>query len=174
MGIPDHLTCLLINVYASQEATVRTGHGTGWFQEEKETTKDKMVRWHPRLNGCEFEQTLGVGDGQGRLACCILWGCKVRHDWATELNWYDSKYGLSWYMSIYIQKSVFYSHWEECPINIHFNQVQSVDSVIHLLIFLSSWSIISGTRTLKSLTILLSISSYSSISFTTYTLKLCY
>ena len=32
MGIPDHLTCLLRNVYAGQEATVRTGHGTDWFQ----------------------------------------------------------------------------------------------------------------------------------------------
>ena len=32
MGIPDHLTCLLRNLYAGQEATVRTGHETGWFQ----------------------------------------------------------------------------------------------------------------------------------------------
>ena len=33
MGIPDHLTCLLSNLYAGQEATVRTGHGTtDWFQ----------------------------------------------------------------------------------------------------------------------------------------------
>ena len=33
MGIPDHLTCLLRNLYAGQEVTVRTGHGTtGWFQ----------------------------------------------------------------------------------------------------------------------------------------------
>ena len=32
MGIPDHLICLLGNVYAGQEATVRTGHGTDWFQ----------------------------------------------------------------------------------------------------------------------------------------------
>ena len=32
VGIPDHLTCLLRNVYAGQEATVRTGHGTNWFQ----------------------------------------------------------------------------------------------------------------------------------------------
>ena len=31
MGIPDHLTCLLRNLYAGQEATVRTGHGTNWF-----------------------------------------------------------------------------------------------------------------------------------------------
>ena len=32
MGIPDHLTCLLRNLYAGQEATVRSGHGTDWFQ----------------------------------------------------------------------------------------------------------------------------------------------
>ena len=37
MGIPDHLTCLLRNMYAVQESTVRTGHGkTDWFQTEKE------------------------------------------------------------------------------------------------------------------------------------------
>ena len=37
MGIPDHLTCLLQNLHAGQEATVRTGHGTtDWFQIEKE------------------------------------------------------------------------------------------------------------------------------------------
>ena len=32
MGIPDHITCLLRNLYSGQEATVRTGHGTDWFQ----------------------------------------------------------------------------------------------------------------------------------------------
>ena len=32
MGLPDHLTCLLRNLYAGQEAKVRTGHGTDWFQ----------------------------------------------------------------------------------------------------------------------------------------------
>ena len=37
MGIPDHLTCLLRNLYAGQEATVKTGHGTtDWFQIGKE------------------------------------------------------------------------------------------------------------------------------------------
>ena len=40
MGIPDHLTCLLRNLYARQEATVRTGHGTtGWFQTGKRVRK---------------------------------------------------------------------------------------------------------------------------------------
>ena len=39
MGIPDHLTCLLRNLYADQEATVRTGHGTtDWFQIWKRST----------------------------------------------------------------------------------------------------------------------------------------
>ena len=39
-------------------------------------TEDEMVGWHHRLNGHEFEQALGVGDGQGGLACCFSWGCK--------------------------------------------------------------------------------------------------
>ena len=50
--------------------------GRDWGQEEKETTEDEMVGWHHRLNGHEFEWTPGVGDGQGSLACCSLWGCK--------------------------------------------------------------------------------------------------
>ena len=40
MGVPDHLTCLLRNLYAGQEATVRAGHGTtDWFQTGKESVK---------------------------------------------------------------------------------------------------------------------------------------
>ena len=39
-------------------------------------TEDEMVGWHHRLSGREFEQTLGVGDGQGGLACCSPWGGK--------------------------------------------------------------------------------------------------
>ena len=39
-------------------------------------TEDKMVGWHRQLNGHEFEQALGVGDGQVSLVCCSLWGCK--------------------------------------------------------------------------------------------------
>ena len=41
-----------------------------WGQEEKGTTEDEMVGWHHRLNGHEFEQAPGVGDGQGSLARC--------------------------------------------------------------------------------------------------------
>ena len=61
--------------------------GKDWGQEEKGTTEDEMVGWHYQLNGHEFGWTLGVGDGQGGLACCGSWGRRVRYDWATELNW---------------------------------------------------------------------------------------
>ena len=44
-----------------------------------------MVGWHHQLDGYEFEQTLGVGDGQGSLACCSPWGHKESD--MTELNW---------------------------------------------------------------------------------------
>ena len=39
-------------------------------------TEDEMVRWHHQLNGCEFDQALGVGDGQGSLASCSPLGRK--------------------------------------------------------------------------------------------------
>ena len=39
-------------------------------------TEDEMVGWHHRLNGHEFEQVQGDGEGQGSLACCRPWGCK--------------------------------------------------------------------------------------------------
>ena len=47
-----------------------------WGQEEKGTTEDEMVGWHQRLNGHEFEQAPGDGEGQGSLACCSPWVCK--------------------------------------------------------------------------------------------------
>ena len=50
--------------------------GKDWGQEEKGTTEDEMVGWHHRLNGHEFEQIPGAGDGQGGLMCCSPWGCR--------------------------------------------------------------------------------------------------
>ena len=44
--------------------------GKDWRQEEKEVTEDEMVGWHHQLDGREFEQAPGVGDGQGSLVCC--------------------------------------------------------------------------------------------------------
>ena len=48
-------------------------------------TEDEMVGWHHQVNGHKFEQTLGVGDGQGSLACCTPWGCK-ESDTTEQLN----------------------------------------------------------------------------------------
>ena len=48
-------------------------------------TEDEMVGWHHRLNGYEFEQTLGDGEGRGNLACCSPQGCK-ESDVAERLN----------------------------------------------------------------------------------------
>ena len=50
-------------------------------QEEKGTVEDEMTGWHHQLNGHEFEQALGVGNGQGCLECCHSWCCK---EWDTS------------------------------------------------------------------------------------------
>ena len=50
--------------------------GKDWRWEEKGMTEDKMVWWHHLLNGPEFKQALGDGEGQGSLECCSPWGCK--------------------------------------------------------------------------------------------------
>ena len=48
-------------------------------------TENKMIGWHHRLNGHEFEQVAGVGEGQGSLVCCSLWGHK-ESDMTERLN----------------------------------------------------------------------------------------
>ena len=53
-------------------------------RQKKRVTEDEMVGWHHQVNGHEFEQTLGDSEGQGSLACCSSWGCKVRHNLETE------------------------------------------------------------------------------------------
>ena len=60
--------------------------GKDWGQEEKGTTEDETVGWHHRHDGHGFGWTLGVGDGQGGLACCSPWGHK-ESDMTEGLNW---------------------------------------------------------------------------------------
>ena len=62
--------------------------GRDWGQEEKGTTEDEMAGWHHWLDGLESEWTLGVGDGQGGLACCDSWGRK-ESDTTERLIWSD-------------------------------------------------------------------------------------
>ena len=63
-------------------------------QEEKEMTENEMVGWHHRLNGHEFEWTLGVGDGQGGLVCCR------ESDMAERLNWTEHAQYSFWFISV--------------------------------------------------------------------------
>ena len=61
---PPHVKSLLTGKYPDA--------GRDWGQEEKGTTEDEMAGWHHRLNAYESEWTLGVGDGQGGLACWFM------------------------------------------------------------------------------------------------------
>ena len=63
--------------------------GRDWGQEEKGTTEDEMAGWCHRLDGCDFEWTLGLGDGKGDLAFCNSWGHK-ESDMTARLNWTDT------------------------------------------------------------------------------------
>ena len=69
--------------------------GKDWRQEEKEKTEDDMVRCHHWLDGHEFEQALGVGDGQGALVCCDSRGHK-ESDTTERLNWTELTGEDSW------------------------------------------------------------------------------
>ena len=55
------------------------------------TTEDEVVGWHHWLDGHEFEQAPGVGDGQGRLMCCSPWGRK-ESDMTEQLNWTEHNF----------------------------------------------------------------------------------
>ena len=69
--------------------------GKDWRQEEKGMTEVEMVGCCHRLNGHDFEQALGVGDGQGGLVCCSPWGPKELN--TTEwLNWTEDIRGVCW------------------------------------------------------------------------------
>ena len=79
--------------------------GRDWGQ-EKGTIEDEMAWWHHRLNGRESEWTLGVGDGQGGLACYDSWAAKSQtwlSDWTEHifpLCFYDSDLGLDAHTSL--------------------------------------------------------------------------
>ena len=67
--------------------------GRDWGQEEKGMTEDEMAGWHHWLDGRKSEWTLGVGDGQGGLACCDSWG-REESDTTEQLMWSDEKVSL--------------------------------------------------------------------------------
>ena len=65
--------------------------GRDWGQEEKGMTENEKAGWHHWLDERECEWTLGVGDGQGDLACCDSWGCK-ESDTTEQLNWTEKRW----------------------------------------------------------------------------------
>ena len=63
-----------------------------------------MVGWHHQVDGHEFEQAPGVGDGQGSLVCCIPWGCKEL-DMTERLNWTElNKTNIQRYKLQYLRR----------------------------------------------------------------------
>ena len=87
--------------------------GKDWRQEEKRTTEDEMVGWYHQLNGHEFEQALGAGDGQGSLGCCSPWGQK-ESDTTEQVIWktvllYSYNYEMKIIALVFICKSWAYS-----------------------------------------------------------------
>ena len=97
--------------------------------EEKGTVGDDMVGWHLRLDGHEFEQALGVGDGQRSLACWSPWGWRVGHDWVTELDWTDTAWcTYSINLLLHIQRAC-------CPkCNFNFRYLKGIASFDILLL----------------------------------------
>ena len=81
-------------IYLGSDYSLTIFAGKDWGQEEKGMTEDEMAGWHHQLNGHRFGWTLGVGDGQGGLACCGSWGRK-ESDTTEWLNWTE----LNWYLS---------------------------------------------------------------------------
>ena len=66
-------------------------------EQEKRATEDKTVRWHHLLDGHEFEQTQGDGEGQGSLACCSPWDCKESNvtEWLNNHHHHHRRLGPS-------------------------------------------------------------------------------
>ena len=97
--------------------------GKDWGQEEKGMTEDEMVGWHHWLNGHGFGWTLGVGDGQGGLACCGSWGRK-ESDTTERLNWTDDNMPLTRWLK---QRFVVSQFWR---LKMQSQRVGRVDSLV--------------------------------------------
>ena len=95
-------------------------YGKDWGQEEKGTTEDEMVGWHHWLNGHEFEKALGVGDGQGSLACCSPSGSK-ESDMTEQLNWTELNQKEPWKKAIMKNPTMVREKLKNWPLKIPLN-----------------------------------------------------
>ena len=84
------------------------------MQEEKGTTEDEMVGWHHQLNGHEFEQALGDGEGQRSLACCSPWVTKSRRQLSSwtiaSKEQVQKKKSFQWWNSASYTEGTKYKH----------------------------------------------------------------
>ena len=76
----------------SLEKTLNLGKVKG--RRRRGRQRDEMVGWHHWLNGYEFQQALGVAEGQGSLVCCSPWGCE-ESDMTERLNWVELLVGVN-------------------------------------------------------------------------------
>jgi len=108
--------------------------GRDWGQKEKGTTKDEMAGWHHWLDGHEFEWTLGVGDGQGGLACWDSWGRK-ESDRTERLNWTF----FSWLEWTYASLARILQKWRCVILGVSYQGVHDVNMAYHWCCF--PWSL---------------------------------
>ena len=85
------ILCHLMQRANSLEKTLRLGKTEG----RRRRGQDMDAGWHHQLNGHEFEQAPGDGEGHGSLACCSPWGCK-ESDMTEQLNNSNSSLGRGW------------------------------------------------------------------------------
>ena len=122
--------------------------GKNWRQKKKGMTEDEMVGWHHWLDGHEFEQALGVGDGQGGLVCCSPWGCKEL-DMTERLNWTELDQLFSVDPRLWLELKIPYSlaYQNSSPQRMHASMQLSIlpskISMKQMLIFLSLWGFVS-------------------------------
>ena len=108
-----------------------TEAGKDWRQEKKWTIEDEMVGRHHRLDGHELEQALGVGDGQGSLACCSPWRCK-ESDMTKWLNW------IEYIVFAFSLDLELYKKW--ISLGIHFFLAWTVAGATHTMRCRLSWT----------------------------------
>ena len=91
--------------------------GNDWRQ-EKGMADEEMVGWHHRINGHEFELTLGVGDGQGGLVCCSSWVTKSR-TWLSD--WTELKHSIQYPLRFGLKLLSDFTQSDSSLLNIHNN-----------------------------------------------------
>ena len=123
---------LIRSVFLTRTSCCKMTHANGYYGAQPGWTVSisvlpLTVGWHQRFNGHEFEQALGVGDGQGSLGCCSPWDLK-ESDVPERLNWTKLNRNVFsglhiWHESMYTNflklRAIMYASW------IHFNIVKN-------------------------------------------------